>query len=112
MHARRSARSPASPAPASASSTASGSAPVRPRWPRTNVGVEGDAFRRLPVDRSFETIAAMRVLHFSDVHVGVPLSALPLRDMLGKRLLGAANLVLRRQRLFRDAREKLGALAR
>lgn len=53
-----------------------------------------------------------RVLHFSDVHVGVPLGAVPLRDLAGKRLLGAANLVLHRDRLFADAPAKLAALAR
>jgi 3',5'-cyclic AMP phosphodiesterase CpdA len=55
----------------------------------------------------------IRVLHFSDVHVDVPLSQLPLRDLLvPKRMLGAANLELRRRRHFREAREKLAELAR
>lgn len=55
----------------------------------------------------------IRVLHFSDVHVDVPLSQMPLRDLLvPKRMLGAANLELRRRRHFRQAREKLAELAR
>ncbi|MFI5307213.1 MAG: metallophosphoesterase family protein [Polyangiales bacterium] len=54
----------------------------------------------------------LRVLHFSDVHVDVPLRQMPVREMLSKRLLGAANLLLRRKRRFAKAREKLQALAR
>jgi 3',5'-cyclic AMP phosphodiesterase CpdA len=54
----------------------------------------------------------MRVLHFSDVHVDVPMHDMPFGEMLNKRLVGGANLLLRRKRLFRDAREKLAALAR
>ena len=55
----------------------------------------------------------LRVLHFSDVHVDVPLSAMPLRDLLvPKRMLGAANLELRRRSHFKDARAKLAELAR
>ena len=54
----------------------------------------------------------IRVLHFSDVHVDVPFRDMPAREFLGKRLIGGANLLLRRKRLFRDARAKLAALAR
>jgi 3',5'-cyclic AMP phosphodiesterase CpdA len=57
-------------------------------------------------------IVMIRVLHFSDVHVDVPLAQMPARGMLGKRLLGAANLMLRRKRLFAQARAKLAALGR
>jgi 3',5'-cyclic AMP phosphodiesterase CpdA len=53
----------------------------------------------------------VRVLHLSDVHVSVPLIALPWREMFNKRLLGAANLVLRRGKHYAHAREKLLALA-
>ena len=53
----------------------------------------------------------MRVLHLSDVHVTVPLARLPWRHMLNKRLIGAANLALRRGRHFAAAREKLQALS-
>ena len=62
--------------------------------------------------RTSSFAAVVRVLHFSDVHVGVPLHLVPLRDLLGKRALGAANLVLRRHRLFVDAPRKLASLAR
>lgn len=55
----------------------------------------------------------IRVLHFSDVHVDLPLAQMPLLDLLvPKRMLGAANLELRRRRHFRQAREKLAELSR
>jgi 3',5'-cyclic AMP phosphodiesterase CpdA len=53
----------------------------------------------------------MRVLHLSDVHVDIPLSAMPWREMWNKRLLGIGNLELRRRAHFAQAREKLDALA-
>jgi hypothetical protein len=53
----------------------------------------------------------VRALHFTDVHVLAPYSGIPLRDWLGKRLLGGANAVLRRNRRFADAVHKLGRLA-
>ena len=53
-----------------------------------------------------------RLLHFSDVHVQVRASAIPLRDWLGKRLLGGMNLLLRRRRAFQETLVKLEALAR
>lgn len=54
----------------------------------------------------------IRLLHFSDVHVHVPAWRVPLRDWLGKRLLGGGNMLLHRRQLFRDTRAKLAALAR
>jgi 3',5'-cyclic AMP phosphodiesterase CpdA len=54
----------------------------------------------------------MRFLHVSDVHVDVPPWALPLSALFNKRLLGLANLVVRRYRRFSGARAKLDALAR
>ncbi len=54
----------------------------------------------------------IRILHFSDVHVHVPIWRLPWRSLFGKRALGAANLWLRRSRLFIKAPQKLSALAR
>jgi len=54
----------------------------------------------------------MRVLHFSDVHVGIPLLQVPLRKWFGKRAVGGANLLAARQRLFSDAVPKLQSLAR
>lgn len=53
----------------------------------------------------------MRVLHLSDVHVTVPVVQLPWHQMWNKRLIGAANLVLRRGHHFAGAREKLAALS-
>ena len=53
----------------------------------------------------------VRALHFTDVHVVAPYSGIPVRDWLGKRLLGGANAVLRRNRRFADAVHKLGRLA-
>lgn len=54
----------------------------------------------------------MRILHFSDVHVDVPMSSVPMRDWLGKRLVGGLNHALRRRSHFAHSREKLAALAR
>src|SRR5262245_60242632 len=56
--------------------------------------------------------AMIRVLHLSDVHVDVPVLRMPFAAMLNKRLLGAANLLLRRATHFASARDKLAALAR
>lgn len=54
----------------------------------------------------------MRVLHFSDIHVGASPARMPLQDWLGKRAIGRLNLLRGRGRLFRDGRAKLEALAR
>lgn len=54
----------------------------------------------------------LRLLHFSDVHLPSSLGHLGLGDLAGKRLLGAANVIVRRRHRFRDARVKLVALAR
>lgn len=54
----------------------------------------------------------MKILHFSDIHVDVSPRLVPLRDWLGKRLVGGANHLLRRGRHFRKTREKLAALGR
>lgn len=53
----------------------------------------------------------MRVLHVSDVHVTVALTAMPWRDMANKRLLGALNYQLRRFKQFQHAARKLEQLA-
>jgi len=52
------------------------------------------------------------VLHFSDVHVEAPLAGVPWMEILNKRLLGIANLRLRRGRHFQRVLEKLEALIR
>jgi 3',5'-cyclic AMP phosphodiesterase CpdA len=52
----------------------------------------------------------MRVLHFSDIHLDFELRRVPLRDWLGKRMLGGGNYLLRRREAFRHGRPKLCAL--
>jgi hypothetical protein len=52
----------------------------------------------------------MRVLHFSDVHLRAPAVPVPVRDWLGKRLIGGANLLLGRRHHFDDAPAKVRAL--
>lgn len=52
----------------------------------------------------------MKLLHFSDVHFPPSLLAVPLRDWAGKRLLGGANWMLRRRRVFADGGRKVEAL--
>lgn len=54
----------------------------------------------------------IRILHFSDVHVQDSFGTMPMGELIGKRLLAAGNLWLKRGRLFRDAQQKLGALVR
>ena len=53
----------------------------------------------------------VRVLHFSDIHIGLGLRRIPLRDWPGKRLAGGLNLARGRGRRFEDARDKLVRLA-
>lgn len=52
-----------------------------------------------------------RILHVSDLHVDVPVSQIPARSLANKRLLGLANLLVRRGSRFSDARRKIAALA-
>ena len=52
----------------------------------------------------------MRVLHFSDIHVQASLSALSPSDWFSKRAIGAANLLARRGKYFREAAQKLEQL--
>ncbi len=54
----------------------------------------------------------IRLLHFSDVHVQDPIWAMPARELMNKRLVGALNLWLHRERLFRAVPQKLDALDR
>ncbi|MBX7194282.1 MAG: metallophosphoesterase [Sandaracinaceae bacterium] len=54
----------------------------------------------------------IRVLHFSDVHVDLPLSSLPWTTWLGKRAIGGLNHAIRRRPHFVHAIDKLAALAR
>jgi len=52
----------------------------------------------------------MRILHFSDPHIGIRLRNVPLQRWLSKRALGGLHLFLGRGRYFLEAREKLAAL--
>ncbi|MCL7973083.1 MAG: metallophosphoesterase [marine benthic group bacterium] len=51
------------------------------------------------------------MLHFTDPHLGLSLSEVPLRDWLGKRIVGGANLLRGRGKRFADAPAKIVALA-
>jgi 3',5'-cyclic AMP phosphodiesterase CpdA len=53
----------------------------------------------------------MRILHFSDIHLGVSWHDVPWRDWFSKRIIGGLNLVLGRARRFAQAGPKLVALA-
>lgn len=48
----------------------------------------------------------MRILHFSDIHLGLGVRRVPLSDWPGKRLAGGANLIRGRGRRFARAAEK------
>jgi 3',5'-cyclic AMP phosphodiesterase CpdA len=52
----------------------------------------------------------VRVLHFSDVHVQLPVFSAPAQELLGKRLLAGLNLWLTRGALFAEVAQKLQAL--
>jgi 3',5'-cyclic AMP phosphodiesterase CpdA len=54
----------------------------------------------------------MRVLHFSDLHQNPDLHARELLHWSGKRLIGAANLILTRRRYFEEVEVKVAALDR
>ncbi|HXV76085.1 MAG TPA: metallophosphoesterase [Candidatus Polarisedimenticolaceae bacterium] len=54
----------------------------------------------------------MRILHFSDIHVGGGWARVPRAKWLGKRAVGAANLLAGRGKRFADGPRKLAALAR
>lgn len=52
----------------------------------------------------------MRILHFSDIHIGLGLRQIPLTDWIGKRLAGGFNLLRGRGRHFADAARKTLAI--
>lgn len=52
----------------------------------------------------------MRILHFSDLHVGLGLRKVPFLDWAGKRLAGGINLLRGRGRYFAEAARKALAL--
>jgi 3',5'-cyclic AMP phosphodiesterase CpdA len=53
----------------------------------------------------------MRILHFSDPHLHLPLSQMPLGNWFGKRVVGALNLLRGRSKRFSRVEKKLAALA-
>jgi 3',5'-cyclic AMP phosphodiesterase CpdA len=55
--------------------------------------------------------SAIRILHFSDVHVQRPVFSAPARELVGKRILAGINLWLSRGRYFAETPEKLASLA-
>jgi 3',5'-cyclic AMP phosphodiesterase CpdA len=55
-------------------------------------------------------VDTIRLLHFTDPHLGLSLSEVPLRDWLGKRIVGGANLLRGRARRFEAAPGKIAAL--
>ena len=54
----------------------------------------------------------VRILHFSDMHLGLGVRRVPLADWPGKRLAGGANLIRGRGRGFSDAAEKTRHMVR
>lgn len=54
----------------------------------------------------------MRVLHFSDIHLEDGFRGVPPTLFANKRFAGYLNLRLRRRKYYRNAAEKIGALAR
>jgi predicted MPP superfamily phosphohydrolase len=56
-------------------------------------------------------VAVTKVLHVSDLHLEDGFPGVPLSAFLNKRVVGYANLALRRRRAFADAEMKVEALA-
>jgi 3',5'-cyclic AMP phosphodiesterase CpdA len=54
----------------------------------------------------------VRILHFSDIHLGLGVRRVPLADWPGKRFAGGANLIRGRGRRFADAAEKTRRMVR
>jgi 3',5'-cyclic AMP phosphodiesterase CpdA len=56
--------------------------------------------------------SAIRILHFSDVHVQRPVFSAPPLELVGKRILAGINLWVARGRYFAETPEKLASLAK
>lgn len=52
----------------------------------------------------------MKILHISDIHIGIPIREVPVTSWLSKRALGGLNLLMGRGKHFADARRKVAAL--
>ncbi len=68
--------------------------------------------RPLAVSKPRGEHRSVRILHFSDIHLGLGLRHIPLSDWAGKRLAGGANLLRGRGRRFSGAAEKTRAMVR
>lgn len=53
----------------------------------------------------------MRILHFSDIHLDVPIRDIPLLEWLGKRVIGGLNLLLYRRRKFENVWQRFEKLS-
>ena len=58
------------------------------------------------------TNSPLRILHFSDIHVGLQIRRMHLKRWFSKRAIGAINLMRGRARYFDEAEEKMAALVR
>ena len=56
-------------------------------------------------------MAVTRILHVSDLHLEDGFAGVPIKSFFNKRLVGLANLALRRRRVFAHAARKVAALA-
>lgn len=54
----------------------------------------------------------LRVLHFSDIHVGIQIRHMSWKRWFSKRAIGAINLLRGRAKYFDEAEEKMAALVR
>ena len=54
--------------------------------------------------------SSLRVLHFSDIHVGLAVRHMEWKNWFSKRAVGAINLLRGRSKCFDDAREKIEAI--
>jgi 3',5'-cyclic AMP phosphodiesterase CpdA len=78
-------------------------------------------FRQIPRGRGGRVLAVskprgehrrVRILHFSDIHLGLGLGHIPLSDWASKRLAGGANLLRGRGKRFSAAADKTRAMVR
>ena len=54
----------------------------------------------------------LRVLHFSDTHIGLQIRNMSWKNWFSKRAIGAINLFRGRSKYFDDAQENIEALIR
>jgi len=57
-------------------------------------------------------VKSLRLLHFSDIHIGTAVRHMNWKHWFSKRAVGAINLLRGRAKYFDDAREKIEALIR